>query len=232
VNRKRRALIVGAIALALAGAMAVGGFVMADNASFAADYTEQQLAQEKISFKPLEAMSERELAYTNARTGCAIAYAGQTVTTGRQAECFANEYLGGHLTYLATRLGMDSVAYADGMTFSELGGVQGELRTRIQDAKTSGDPALAALEEELAAITTLRSRIFEGSMLRGTLLTVYGFSVLGEKAGEAAAVGFLGAALLVLVSLLAFGYAFVTHGSYGRAAQRVRPPEETKPAVV
>jgi hypothetical protein len=223
---------VGVIALAVAGAMALGGFVMADNANFAAGYTEQQLAQEKISFKPADALSERELAYTNARTGCVTAYAGQAVTTGRQAECFANEYLGGHLTYLATRLGMDSVAYADGMTFSELGGVQGGLRTKIEDAKASGDPALAALEEELAAITTLRSRIFEGSMLRGTLLTVYGFSVLGEKAGEAAAVGFLGAAVLVLMSLLAFGYAFVIRRSDQRVRRPVSQPEEREPALV
>jgi hypothetical protein len=226
----RRGIIVGATALALAGLLTIGGLVLRGHAEFAETYTTQQLSQEKISFKPADQLSSEEIAFTEARTGCVVTYAGQPLTTGRQAECYANEYLGGHLTYLATRLGMESVAYVDGLTYSELGAVQADLRAKIAEAEAQNDPALAALEDELAAVTTVRTKTFEGAMLRSALLSVYGFSVLGEKATEAYVAAFIAAAVLAGLTVIAAAYAVVRGSSRAAAGRTARPAKRATPA--
>lgn len=209
---KRRTLdiIVSTGGLLLAGILVIAGLVLTSNASFSKDYVRDQLSREKIEFPPVEGISPEDRAFTEARTGCLITYAGQPLTTGKQAECWGNEYIGSHLTYLATRLGMPQIAYADGLTYLELGLVQRDLGERIAAAQESGDPAVADLEQELADITTLRTKVFEGTMLRNALLTSYGFSVLGEKAGQAATVAFAVATVLALLAIAGFGHAFIT----------------------
>ena len=52
--------------------------------------------------------------------------------------------------------------------------------------------------------------VFKGEMLRGALLTSYGFSVLGEKAALASNVALVAAALLAVLSAAGFVHAFVT----------------------
>jgi len=46
--------------------------------------------------------------------------------------------------------------------------------------------------------------VFKAEMLRGTLLTSFGFSSLGEKAAQAATVAYGGAGLMALASLVGF----------------------------
>jgi hypothetical protein len=210
MRRRTLDIIVSTGGLALAVLLVVVGIVLTDNARFSEGYVGDQLAQEKITFKEAAELTPEEQAFTEANSGCLITFAGQDLTTGKQAECYANEYIGAHLTYYPTMTGMTAVAYADGMTFRELGGVQRELRTKIEEATAANDPALPALEQELADITTVRGKIFEGQMLRNALLTSYGFSVLGEKAAEAARFVFIGAVLLALLAIAGFVHALLT----------------------
>jgi hypothetical protein len=172
--------------------------VLTSNANFAEDYVHDQLSSQKVFFPSADKLSPTERAWTEARTGCVITYAKQQVTTGKQAECFANEYIGGH------RRDPKRIANAEGKTYAELGALQTTLRGQIKLAEETQNPAVADLQKKLADVTTARETVFKGEMLRGGLLTSYGFSDLGEKARVAATVAYLAAGLLALLSIAMF----------------------------
>ena len=88
------------------------GLVMTSNANFAKSYVKDQLSQQKISFKTADTLTPEE-----AQSACLVKYAGQPLTTGKQAECYANDFIGLHLQSIA-----------DGKTYSELGAPQAALR--------------------------------------------------------------------------------------------------------
>ena len=222
MRRRTLEIIASAGGIVLVAVLAIAGFVMASNASFAKDYVGDQLSREQIVFPAVEDLTPQDKAFTEARTGCLFTFAEQKLTTGKQAECYANEYIGSHLTYLATRLGKTDVAHVDGQTFRELGLTLAGLSEQVAAAEESNDPALAALEQEVEDITYVRSKMFEGSMLRNALLTSFGFSVLGEKAGQAATVFFIAAAVLALVSMAGFVQALLTPKT--KAFAPVEPP--------
>ena len=104
------------------------------------------------------------------------------------------------------------VVGAKGKTYSETSGesrgVAAELEAAMEDDPESPETlALQAQSEELnAKVQTL----FRGEALRGLLLTSYGFSIFGERAGQAALVAFLVAAVLALASIAGFVHAFTT----------------------
>jgi hypothetical protein len=193
---KRRTLdiILSAGGLGLAVLLVILGLVLTSNASFAKDYVADQLTQQNITFTPAEALSEEEQAQP-----CLLQYAGQALSTGKQAECYANSYIGLHLQ-----------ATADGMTYAELGPVQRELRDQVAAAETSNDPALATLETELADVTQQRETVFKGETLRGLLLTSYGFSEFGVKGDQVATVAYVAAFVLLLLAAAGFIHAFRT----------------------
>lgn len=183
----------------LAGLLLVMAFVLNTNASFAETYVADQLSAQKITFKTADKLTPEEKAYTQQNTGCLIANAGKRLTTGKQAECYANEFIGLHLQGIA-----------GGRTYSELGDVQVGLRAQIAAAQAANDPGVAALQKQMADTTAARETVFKGEMLRGALLTSYGFSDLGSKAGQAAQVAFGAAILLAILALAGFVHAFVT----------------------
>jgi hypothetical protein len=185
----------------LAGLLLVAGIVLTSNASFANDYVKDQLAQQHISFPAADELSDEEKA-----TPCLVEYAGQPLTTGKQAECYANNYIGLHLK-----------STADGQTYADLGGPQTELRERVAAAQASNDPNLASLQQQLDGVNRQRDTLFRGETLRGLLLTSYGFSEFGTKAGQAAVVSYVGAGLLLLLSVAGFTHAYVTPRSKGFA---------------
>lgn len=196
--------------IGLAALLLILGLVLTNRANFARDYVRDQLVQQDLTFQTAEKLVPQETEFTEARSGCVIANAGKAITTGKQAECYANEYLGGHLTWLATRLGMTQVAYVDGLNYRQLGVEQGALKEKITAAKDSNDAALPALEEQLADVTTVRTKMFEGTMLRNALLTSYGFGAFGETARQGASISYLVAALLLLLSVAGLLHAFAT----------------------
>ena len=202
---KRRTLdiLLSAGGVGLAVLLLVLGVVMTDNANFAKDYTTDQLAQQKITFKDADALTEEE-----AQSECVVANAGKALTTGKQAECYANEYIGLHVK---------NTEGAGGMTYAELGTPVREAQAKVTEARESGDPNLPRLEEELADLTKARDTLFRGETLRGLLLTSYGFSEFGTKADQVATVAYIVAGLLLLMSIAGFVHAFRTPRSKGFA---------------
>jgi len=75
--------------LFLAGLLLVMGMVLASNANFAKNYTHDQLLAQGIKFKTADTLTAEEKAQP-----CLVKYAGQALATGKQAECYANHFIG------------------------------------------------------------------------------------------------------------------------------------------
>jgi hypothetical protein len=193
MKRRTLDLLFSTGGLVLAGLLLVAGFVLTSNANFANTYVADQLGAQNITFKPAAQLTDEEK-----QVPCLTTYAGQKLTTGKQAECYA-KYIGVHLQGIA-----------GGKTYAELGAPQTALREQVAQARETNAPNLADLEKQLADISGQRDTVFKGETLRGLLLTSYGFSEFGTKAGQAATVAYLAAALLALLAILGFIHAFVT----------------------
>lgn len=231
MRRRTLDLMVSGGCLAMAALLLVLGLVLANRADFSENYVHDQLVEQGVTFPAAADLTTEEKSFTEARSGCVLDYAEQAVTTGKQAECYANEYLGGHLASLATRLGMTQVAYVDGMNYRELGAELGNIREEIAAAEESNAAGVAALEQKLADVTTVRQKMFEGTMLRGALLTPYGFSELGDMARIASNFAFGIAALLFLLAIAGFVHAYRTPASVAFAPTGQATSTEPRVAV-
>ncbi|GHJ56418.1 hypothetical protein Nm8I071_57250 [Nonomuraea sp. TT08I-71] len=180
--------------LGLAVLLLVVGVVLTTNANFANTYVHDQLAAQHISFTPADKLSDEEK-----KSDCLREYAGKQLTTGKQAECYANEYIGLHLKGIG-----------GGKTYADLGAPQTALREQVAQAQQTNAANLADLQKQLADVTAQRETVFKGETLRGLLLTSYGFSEFGRKAEQGALAMYLGAALLLLLSVAGLVHAFRT----------------------
>jgi hypothetical protein len=200
---KRRTLdiLFAAGGLLLAGLLLAIGVVLTSNANFATNYVHDQLAQQNITFKTADTLTAEEK-----QSACLVRYAGQQLTTGKQAECYANDFIGLHLKSIA-----------GGQTYAQLGVPQSKLQAQVTQAQKTNDPNLAALQKQYSDITSQRETVFKGETLRGLLLTSYGFSEFGTKAAQGALVAYLAAALLALLSVAGFVHALVTPKTKGFA---------------
>jgi hypothetical protein len=188
--------------LGLAMLLLVLGLVMTSNANFSKNYVHDQLSQQNITFKPAAALTPEE-----AKSSCLVKFAGQDLTTGKQAECYANDFIGLH-----------TKAIAGGATYADLGEPQSALKAKVEAATTAGDPKLASLQKELAAVTGQRESLFKGETLKGLLLTSYGFSVFGVKGAQVATVAYIVAGVLALLSMAGLLHAFHTPSTVPFAA--------------
>jgi hypothetical protein len=193
---KRRTLDImfSAGGLVLAVLLLIVGIVLTSNANFAKNYVATQLSEQQITFTPVDKLSDEEK-----KSACLVQYAGQPLTTGKQAECYANDYIGLHVKSIA-----------NGKTYATIGTVQSQLKAQVAAAQKANSPNLADLQKQLDTVTAQRETLFKGETLRGLLLTSYGFSVFGEKAEQAALVSYLAALLLALLSIAGFVHALVT----------------------
>ena len=100
-------------------------------------------------------------------------YAGQLVDSPEKAKAYANGYIGRHLDQMS-----------GGKTYAEISN------------EAMANPDDANLQE-------LKASLFQGQTLRGVLLTSgYGFGTLGQIAGVAAYVAFIGAVVMLGVAYL------------------------------
>ena len=210
MKRKTLDILVGLGLVVLAGLLLVAGIVLTSNANFANDYVKDQLSQQQITFKAADTLTAEEK-----QSACLVKYAGQQLTTGKQAECYANEFIGLHLK-----------STAGGKTYAQIGDVQSGLRAQIAKL-AKDDPAVADLQKQLTDATAARETVFKGETLRGLLLTSYGFSEFGVKAGQAALVAYGAAGLLLLLGAAGLVHAAATPGSKGFAV-----PEHTDQGLV
>jgi hypothetical protein len=156
--------------LALTAILIVAGGLLAWGHAFVNTDVHSQLAAQKIVFP---AANNQEIkALPKADAAAMKVYAGQTMTTGAQAQTYADHFIAVHLREIG-----------GGLTYSQL------------SAKAMADPKNAALAGQVEAV-------FKGTTLRGMLLNAYGFWKIGQIVWIGAIVAFAGAALLLILSLL------------------------------
>ena len=129
-----------------------------------------QLAAQHICFLPAgsQALASPQIGpYLNQ-------YAGQQLTTGAQAEAYADHFIAVHLSEVA-----------GGKTYAQV------------SALAQADPTNTTLQ---AQVNTL----FKGETLRGMLLNAYAFWQLGQIALYLAIVVFSGALLMLILTVLGF----------------------------
>jgi hypothetical protein len=193
---KRRTLdiIFSVGGLALAILLLVLGFVLRSNANFAHNYVRDQLTAQQITFTPADKLSAEEK-----QSSDLVAYGGQQLTTGKQAEVYANDYIALHLAETN-----------NGKTYSQTSNDARALRAQATAAQKNNSPDAAALNDQATALEAKVQTLFRGETLRGLLLTSYGFSVFGDKAMQAAWVCFIAALVLFAASVAGFLHAFRT----------------------
>jgi hypothetical protein len=189
---KRRTLdiifAVGGLLVALL--ILVLGLVLQNQANFAKDYVHNQLAEQKITFTPANFLKADE------NNPCLKKYAAKPLATGKQAECYANHYIGVHVALIN-----------NGKTYSETSTDARNLDTQLAampDQTTAAAKKLAAQAQDLHGKATT---LFQGETLRGLLLTSYGFSIFGDRAQQAADVCFALALVLFLAAIAGFIHA-------------------------
>jgi hypothetical protein len=194
MRRRTLDIIFTAGGLIIAVLLLVLGLVLQNQADFAKSYVKDQLGEQKITFTPVAGLTAEEK-----KADCLVANAGKPLTTGKQAECYANEYIGLHVTEIN-----------DGKTYSQTSGESRALTAKAEEAAKSGSADAKDLQAQAAALTGKTDALFRGETLRGLLLTSYGFSIFGERAAQAAAVAFLLAAVMFLASIAGLIHAFTT----------------------
>ena len=169
--------------------------MLQNQANFAKTYVHNQLAEQQIVFTPVAALTAEEK-----QARCLVDYAGQPLTTGKQAECYANHYIGLHVTLIN-----------DGKTYSPTSTAARGLQAQATAALARTPRARAASRCRTRPPPSAKATsLFQGETLRGLLLTSYGFSIFGERAEQAAWVAYLAALVLLLASLAGFVHAFST----------------------
>jgi hypothetical protein len=190
MKRRTLDLIFATGGLVAAGLILVLGLVLQNQANFANDYVHNQLAEQKIVFTPVQALGK------DTQAQCLKDNAGKALTSGKQAECYANNYIRVHLA-----------AVNDGKTYAETSNTQRGVQAQL-DAMTDPNRAparqLAARNE---ALTGQVQTLFRGETLRGLLLTSYGFSIFGDRAQTAAYVCYALALVLFLAAVAGYAHA-------------------------
>src|SRR5215471_19643855 len=154
--------------LALAAILLVAGGLLAWGHSFTASQVRNQLVAQKIVF-PAENNAEIK-ALPKADAAAMRVYAGQTMSTGAQAQTYADHFIAVHLREAAGGLTYSQVSYL--------------AMTHPNNAKYAAEDAT----------------LFKGNSLRGMLLSAYGFWKIGQIVLIAAFAAFIGAALLLILS--------------------------------
>lgn len=184
---KRRTIdtILIASGAVLTVALLVAGSLLTWGASFAADYVDDELSSQNISFPPAAALQEQ------GRSDL-VEFAGQGVNTGPEAEAYAS-FIDGHLQEIG-----------GGATYADLGTPEREAKAAVEAAIADGadEATIAELEGEAAAITGQRDTLFKGETLRGLLLTAFAWSTVGQIAGYAAIGAFVAGGVMMVLVLL------------------------------
>ena len=157
--------------LILAIILLVAGGLLLWGHSFVDTQVHNQLAAQKIYFP-----ANNSPAIKAPEFAAMHQYAGQLMTTGPQAEVWADHFIANHLKVIG-----------GGLTYSQL------------SAKAIAQPKNVALANQV-------NLLFRGTTLRGLLLSSYAFWKMGQIALWAAIAAFIGAAFLLILSILGFAH--------------------------
>jgi hypothetical protein len=157
--------LVLAVVLLVAGGLLLWGHSVVDN------QVHNQLAAQKIVFPANNSPEIKAPEFAAMHQ-----YAGQLMTTGAQAEVYADHFIANHL-----------LAIGGGKTYSQLSG-------------------LALAQPNNVKLAAQVQTMFRGTTLRSMLLTAYGFWQMGQIALIGAIVSFIGAGLLLILSGLGLAH--------------------------
>jgi len=158
--------------LVLAVVLAIGGGLLLWGHSVISNDVHTQLAAQKIVFPPASSPAVKELPAADA--AAMSQYGGQLMTTGAQAQAYADHFIAVHLQKIG-----------GGQTYSQL------------SAQALAQPKNTALAQQVQTI-------FRGETLRGLLLNAYGWWQMGQIMLVSALVAFAAAGLFLILSLFGF----------------------------
>jgi hypothetical protein len=159
--------IVSWVGLSLAAVLVVAGSLLTWAHSFVSNEVKTQLSAQQIYFPPKGSPATAGSEFAAMRQ-----YAGQQLTTGAQAQAYADHFIAVHLKEVA-----------GGQTYAQL------------SAKAQANPTDTKLAGQVATM-------FKGETLRGLLLNAYAFGTMATIAGFAAIAAFIAAAALLMLSVL------------------------------
>ena len=154
----------------IAAILLVAGGLLLWGHSFVTDQVHTQLAAQKIYFPPAGSPEIKALPSADAKA--MTAYAGQQMTTGAQAQTYADHFIAVHL-----------VKIGGGKTYAEL------------SSASLAQPHNVALAAQVQTV-------FRGETLRGLLLNAYAFWEMGQIMLIAAIAAFTAAGLMLILSVL------------------------------
>src|SRR6476646_1001702 len=149
--------------------LAVAGGLLTWGHNFVTSEVRTQLAAQKIVFPPANSPAVKGPEFAPMR-----AYGGQLMTTGAQAQVYADHFIAVHLTEIG-----------GGQTYSQL------------SAKALANPKDTALAAQVQTM-------FRGETLRGLLLNAYAFWTIDQIMLWAAIAAFAGAGLLLVLAIFGF----------------------------
>ena len=153
----------------IAGLLLVAGGLLTWGHNFVTNEVHTQLAAQKIVFPPANSPAVKGAEFAPMRQ-----YGGQLMTTGAQAQVYADHFIAVHLSGDRRRADL--------------------LPAVGQGAGQPKDSALAAQVQTM----------FRGETLRGLLLNAYAFWTIGQIMLWAAIAAFAGAGLLLLLAIFGF----------------------------
>jgi len=170
MRRRTFDILMTVAGLALAAVLVVAGVLATWGHNFVTSEVHTQLAAQKIYFPTVTNPEFKALPKADANA--MRPYAGQLMTSGAQAEAYADHFIAFHL-----------IGIGGGKTYSQL------------SAESLAQPKNAALAGQVQTM-------FRGTTLRSMLLEAYGFWQIGQIALIAAIAAYAAAALLLVLSIL------------------------------
>ena len=165
MKRRTFDVLVATGGLFLALTLIVSGGLLTWAHNFIGNEVHTQLAAQQIFFPPAGSPAIKAPEFAAMRQ-----YAGQQMTTGAQAEVYADHFIANHLKVIG-----------GGKTYAQL------------SAQSLAQPKNAALAAQVQTV-------FRGESLRGLLLNAYAFGTMGTIAGIAAIAAFTAAAVMLILS--------------------------------
>jgi len=183
MNRKSFDKIASVIGLLLAGFLIVIGGILQFGGNFATDQVAVQLEPQAITI-PAENGDPKvsdDVKKFFANNG------GKVMTTGKQAQMYADHYIGFHMSEMPT------YAAASGANRAAAGAL-------------ATDPTNVELQVAAKQASGMVETVFKGETLRGMLLNAYAFGTLGQIAMVASYVSFAGGLIFLILALLGFAH--------------------------
>jgi hypothetical protein len=160
------------VMLLVAGGLGLWGY------NFANSNVHNQLAEQQITFPPAAAFAHAKAGteITPSMVGTVSKYAGQQLTTGAQAEVYADDFIAVHIQEIG-----------GGLSYAQL--------SAKAMALPKGSVAYTAAEAKVQTV-------LQGTTLRGLLLEAYAFGTFGQIALVASIVSFVLAGIMLLLTML------------------------------